>query len=54
VDLDFAKYDVGIGISLDGPKEYHDKFRVDHQGRGTYDSTIAGLRKLQAAIADKR
>lgn len=50
----FAKYDVGIGISLDGPREYHDKFRVDHQGRGTYDSTIAGLRKLQAAIADKR
>ena len=50
----FAKYDIGIGISLDGPKEYHDKFRVDHQGRGTYDATIAGLRKLQVAMADKR
>lgn len=50
----FARYNIGIGISVDGPREYHDRFRVDHKGKGTYDSTIAGLRRLQAAIADKR
>jgi len=50
VDL-IAKYDIGIGVSLDGPREENDEHRIDHKGRGTYDRTVAGMRMLQAARA---
>lgn len=50
----FSKHKVFIGISLDGPKTINDRFRVDHKGQGTYDRTIAGLRKLQAASQEKK
>ena len=43
----FIKHDVGFGISLDGPKEYHDKYRLDHQGKGTYDRVVKKIRFLQ-------
>jgi uncharacterized protein len=33
----FEKFSIMVGISLDGTKEYHDKFRVDHKGNGSYD-----------------
>lgn len=35
-----------ITISLDGPKEMHDKYRVFTNGKGTYDNTIRGIEKL--------
>lgn len=41
------KHDVSVGISLDGPKEINDHFRVDHRGNGSYDSVIQGLKLLQ-------
>jgi len=33
----------GIQVSLDGPKQYHDKHRVHHDGSGTYDEIMANL-----------
>jgi len=36
-----------VGISLDGPKEIHDRYRRDHQGNGTFDRVMQGLRLLQ-------
>ncbi|MHA1890613.1 MAG: anaerobic sulfatase maturase [Promethearchaeota archaeon] len=36
-----------VGISLDGPKKYHDKYRVDKKGEGSFDNVIRGLKKLQ-------
>ncbi|MCH9644897.1 MAG: radical SAM protein [Gammaproteobacteria bacterium] len=39
----FCKHRIGVGISIDGPKEYHDKYRVDHLGRGTYDRVVEKL-----------
>jgi len=42
----FHKHQVGIGVSLDGPKEYNDKYRLDKKGRGTYDKTVSGLKIL--------
>lgn len=48
----FAKHRVGIGISLDGRKQEHDRYRVDHRGNGTYDKTIDGLRLMQSAISN--
>lgn len=43
----FKKYKINIGISLDGPKEVNDKFRIDKKGNGTYDDVIKGLNVLR-------
>jgi len=32
-----------LGISIDGPKEFHDQYRVDHSGSGTFDRVIRGI-----------
>jgi len=32
-----------LGISIDGPKEFHDKYRVDHSGSGTFDRVMKGI-----------
>jgi uncharacterized protein len=36
-----------IGLSLDGPRELHDMYRVDKGGRPTFDRVMRGLRLLQ-------
>jgi len=43
----FKKWDVGIGVSIDGPKHLHDAHRVTRSGRGTFDKTLAGIRLLK-------
>jgi uncharacterized protein len=43
----FKKWDVGIGVSIDGPKHLHDAHRVTRSGRGTFDKTLAGIHLLQ-------
>jgi uncharacterized protein len=43
---------VDIGISIDGPRELHDRNRVTRSGRGTFDRVIAGIRLLRAAGID--
>jgi len=32
-----------LGVSIDGPKEFHDKYRIDHSGSGTFDRVIRGI-----------
>lgn len=32
----FARFDASVGISIDGPAEWHDKFRVSFSGKGSY------------------
>ncbi len=45
---DFLKqHDVGIGVSIDGPRHLHDAHRVTRSGRGTFDRTVAGIRLLR-------
>ncbi len=46
----FAKHDVGVGISLDGPKAYNDRFRLDHRGLSTYNASAAGISLLGEAV----
>ncbi len=36
-----------IGLSIDGPRELHDKYRYDKQGQPTFDAVLRGLRCLQ-------
>jgi uncharacterized protein len=36
-----------VGISMDGPKEVHDRYRRDRNGKGTFDQVMRGLRLLQ-------
>jgi uncharacterized protein len=36
-----------VGISLDGPKEVHDRYRRDRKGNGTFDQVMRGLKLLQ-------
>jgi uncharacterized protein len=43
------KHSVQVGISIDGPKDIHDIFRVDHKGQGTYDAVEQGLTVLRKA-----
>lgn len=41
------KAGVAVGISIDGPASIHDRKRVTHQGKGSYESVIAGFRCAQ-------
>ena len=39
----FVENQVLVGISLDGPKEIHDRYRVDHAGKGTYQKVMSSI-----------
>ena len=41
------KWHIGVGVSIDGPRELHDANRVTRAGKGTFDRTIAGIRLLR-------
>ena len=43
----FRENDFLIGISIDGPRDLHDTYRVDKGGKGTFDRVMQGLRLLQ-------
>lgn len=53
VDL-LAELGIGVGISVDGPREIHDRQRVDHRGQGSYDRVLHGIRALQAHPEGRR
>ncbi len=36
-----------VGLSLDGPKEIHDRYRRDAGGKGSFDKVMRGLKLLQ-------
>ena len=39
----FKEHDLTVTVSLDGPAEINDKFRVDFKGRGTLAQTLEGI-----------
>ncbi len=53
IDLEWAAFfkdrDFLVGISIDGPREIHDTFRVTKGGRGSFDQVMRGLDHLRAA-----
>ena len=46
-----SRYDVGVGVSLDGPAEYNDVNRIDPKGRPSHARTVAGIHRLMGAAA---
>ena len=45
----FAEHDFLVGISIDGPRELHDAYRVNKGGKGSFDQVMAGLGHLRDA-----
>ena len=41
------KYNIALGISLDGPKDMNDQVRVDIDGKGSFDRIEKGVKKLR-------
>jgi uncharacterized protein len=46
------KHNFMVGISLDGPKDIHDRYRRDRKGSGTFNRVIRGLGLLQKHKVD--
>jgi uncharacterized protein len=43
----FKRWQVGVGVSIDGPRRFNDVNRLTRTGRSTFDQTLAGLRLLR-------
>lgn len=41
-------HEVMTSVSLDGPPEINDKYRIDFKGKGTHADTLAGIARLRA------
>lgn len=50
----FEEYEIFVGFSIDGPQEYHDRFRVDHKNKGTYSRTVDKIALVEKAVLDGR
>ena len=42
-----AKHQVLVGISVDGPKDLHDRYRVNRAGHGSHDAVMRGWHLLE-------
>ncbi|SHN36171.1 cyclophane-forming radical SAM/SPASM peptide maturase YhhB [Mucilaginibacter sp. OK098] len=43
-----SKFKVSVAVSIDGPEEVHNKYRVTHNDKGTFDQVVAGINILKA------
>ena len=48
----FLEYQFLIGISIDGPRELHDAYRVDKGGQPTFDRVMRGIETLRRNNVD--
>jgi len=48
----FRDHEFLIGISLDGPRALHDRYRVDKGGKPTFDRVMRGVERLKAHGVD--
>ncbi|WP_309877669.1 radical SAM protein [Chryseobacterium rhizosphaerae] len=39
----FKELNIRVGISMDGPKEHHDRYRVFHNGKGSYEKVVKAI-----------
>lgn len=40
------RWRIGVGFSIDGPKNINDEYRLDKRGNGTFDRVVSGYRKM--------
>ncbi len=56
IDAEWAAFlkqnDYLVGISIDGPREIHDEYRVTKGGRGSFENVMRGLGHLRAASVE--
>ena len=43
----FKEHNFLVGLSVDGPRELHDAYRIDRGGRGTFERVMDGWRQLR-------
>jgi uncharacterized protein len=43
-----SKYRTSVAVSIDGPEHIHDRERITHQGDGTFEQVVKGIRLLKA------
>ena len=43
----FSENNFAVGVSLDGPSEFHDQLRTHHNGRGSFKETIRAIHLLR-------
>jgi uncharacterized protein len=43
----FKEHNFLVGLSVDGPRELHDAYRLDRRGQGTFDRVMQGLQHLK-------
>ncbi len=48
----FKQHSFLVGLSVDGPRELHDTYRVDRRGQGTFDLVMRGWRLLRKHAVD--
>jgi uncharacterized protein len=42
-----SEYHTSLSVSIDGPKDIHDRNRVGYGGQGTHNKVLAGIQKLR-------
>ena len=53
--IDFCNKEMSnVVLSLDGRKEVHDRFRVDYQGRGSWEEVVPKFQRLVKARGNKQ
>jgi uncharacterized protein len=48
----FKEHDFLVGLSVDGPRELHDAYRLDRRGQGTFDLVMRGWQALRRHDVD--
>jgi uncharacterized protein len=48
----FKEHNFLVGLSVDGPAELHDAYRVDKRGKGSFERVMTGYEHLRAADVD--
>ena len=48
----FKQHNFLVGLSVDGPRELHDTYRVDRRGKGTFDLVMRGWQYLRKHDVD--
>ncbi len=48
----FKEHGYLVGLSIDGPREMHDAYRIDRKGQGSFDAVVRGWNSLRKHEVD--